>query len=409
MKPSDGLGDAPRASRSSEAAGEPLAFDASHGPTPSRSRVAMTLPLLDLLRWLSAFAVAIGHLRDLLLVDYAGIGHHSLPLAIFYFVTGFGREAVVVFFVLSGFLVGGRLLTRPLETRADAARYLIDRFTRIYIVLIPALAISLAVAAYAQRQSGAAIFNSTDWSSSLNFDFRARVSPAVVLCNLANLQTAACEPLGHDSPLWSLAFEWFYYLTFPLLLWGLDWPRFRLGLGRMVGVVALCALGILAFPGAMVSFPLWIMGALSALMRQSWTASRFLLIVSLGCFLLALVASRIGATGGAMSDYLIAAPLAVCLLRPDFFYAKSERISPWLAGFSYSLYVVHFPLCVLFIGMFELVYGVQARLMPEGASFLLFAGVLAAIYGAAWAVSLVTEKKTVLLRRWLTARLVEQR
>jgi hypothetical protein len=45
--------------------------------------------------------------RHLLLTNYTNTSHSSLLVKAFYFATGFGSEAVVVVFAISGFLVGG--------------------------------------------------------------------------------------------------------------------------------------------------------------------------------------------------------------------------------------------------------------------------------------------------------------
>jgi peptidoglycan/LPS O-acetylase OafA/YrhL len=58
---------------------------------------------LDLFRGLAAMLVLINHLRSLLLKDYTNTDGYFRSF--FYFITGFGHQAVVVFFVLSGFFI----------------------------------------------------------------------------------------------------------------------------------------------------------------------------------------------------------------------------------------------------------------------------------------------------------------
>jgi peptidoglycan/LPS O-acetylase OafA/YrhL len=48
-----------------------------------------------------------GHLRNAMLVDYAELVHPSIAIKIFYAITSFGHQAVMIFFVLSGYFVGG--------------------------------------------------------------------------------------------------------------------------------------------------------------------------------------------------------------------------------------------------------------------------------------------------------------
>ena len=62
---------------------------------------------LNFLRWLSALMVVIGHLRSFLFVEYNLVENKTVFIKLFYFITGFGHQAVIVFFVISGYLVGG--------------------------------------------------------------------------------------------------------------------------------------------------------------------------------------------------------------------------------------------------------------------------------------------------------------
>ena len=64
---------------------------------------------LDFARWVAAFIVFAGHLRNPLFLGFADLGSEKTSLLInaWYFVTGLFGEAVIVFFVLSGYLIGG--------------------------------------------------------------------------------------------------------------------------------------------------------------------------------------------------------------------------------------------------------------------------------------------------------------
>ena len=91
---------------------------------------------LDHFRWLSALMVAASHLRNMLMPDAAHLG----PLAaVFYFFTLFAEQAVVVFFVLSGLLVGGVIVRGAREGRFAPGKYAVDRVSRLYVALVPAL------------------------------------------------------------------------------------------------------------------------------------------------------------------------------------------------------------------------------------------------------------------------------
>ena len=88
---------------------------------------------LDGLRFIAALIVLISHTRNDYFLAYGDLPHNQQGLSAFLFYT-FGRlghEAVVVFFVLSGFLVGGRGFERITTGVFDVRSYAIDRFARI--------------------------------------------------------------------------------------------------------------------------------------------------------------------------------------------------------------------------------------------------------------------------------------
>jgi len=112
----------------------------------------------------------------------------------------FGQEAVILFFILSGFVIAYSTASRE---PASYREYLFKRATRIY----PIFLISLAIAWFLPVQEPHAHSNPPPtwlW----------------LLGNLAMLQDVSTkpgvwiEPFFGNSPLWSLSYEWLYYLIF---------------------------------------------------------------------------------------------------------------------------------------------------------------------------------------------------
>ena len=66
------------------------------------------ISFLDFSRWVAAVIVLISHLRNPLFISYGSINPEDLNIVIQcgYFITGWAGEAVIIFFVLSGLLVG---------------------------------------------------------------------------------------------------------------------------------------------------------------------------------------------------------------------------------------------------------------------------------------------------------------
>ena len=79
---------------------------------------------LDMVRGVSALAVMVGHIRGLFFLDYRDLASRSPVVTFLYAVTGLGHQAVMVFFVLSGFFIGGGVLASL--NNWSWKRYLVD-------------------------------------------------------------------------------------------------------------------------------------------------------------------------------------------------------------------------------------------------------------------------------------------
>jgi peptidoglycan/LPS O-acetylase OafA/YrhL len=93
---------------------------------------------LDLIRGIAALAVFAGHLRiicfrdvDISTLDLLGKG--------VFFLTGFGHLAVILFFVLSGFLIIKSIDESVIKKQWSVKTYGQNRLFRLWIVLIPCL------------------------------------------------------------------------------------------------------------------------------------------------------------------------------------------------------------------------------------------------------------------------------
>lgn len=358
---------------------------------------------LDLVRWVSALAVVAYHLRDLIFAPLAQPAAAPLWLRAFYVGTAFGHEAVMVFFVLSGYLVGGSLVSRPISSLHQWTEYFIARFARIYPVVLAALAITLCVGIELPHWlSAAPILSGQDWGESLGYDFRARLSLWTVACNTLMLQNTACMPLGDNGPLWSLSCEWFYYLTFPLALWLL---KCRLRVPALTAVTGLYAIAAWAFPPAAQYYPVWLFGIAARFAGER---------LRLGWLPLAVFAAALAAS--ATVEYLKLAPQTIGDLAVGAATAgllscravRSVRLGPLhsrLAGFSYTLYAVHFPIATALIGAWQQWAHIEDRSTPGLGAFVAFFATLFGCYLAAFAIAQLTERRTGDLRRFLSGTL----
>ncbi|HEX4612247.1 MAG TPA: acyltransferase [Urbifossiella sp.] len=363
---------------------------------------------LDGFRWLAAAAVLFAHTRSLFLASLTPDSAASLPTRVLYVLSGYGHAAVMVFFVLSGFLVGGSVIRATREGRWSWRRYGTQRVTRLYVVLLPALLLTLAWdAAAAARTAGLTPNDDTAAAVVTSQTARDHTSAEAVAGNVAFVQTILTPTLGSNSPLWSLANEFWYYVLFPLLWIGLYCPRQRLGV-RAAYLAA--AAGILVLVGWEIAlfFPIWLLGCV-VWIAPEWLPLRQLrprriaVVLTAASFLAALVAARAGREWGLIvTDVLLGVSFTLLLYvlkhdRSPAAYPTARRAHEGLADFSYTLYLVHLPALVFLRAC--LTY--ETAWAPTPAAWARVGLILAGVVGYAYLVSLVTERQTDRVRRWV--------
>jgi peptidoglycan/LPS O-acetylase OafA/YrhL len=362
---------------------------------------------LDLIRGLAAWAVMWDHLRGLFFVDFQQLSHPGAFLKIIYFFTGFGNEAVLVFFVLSGFLISSAILGRQASGTWSARDYAIDRASRLYVVLIPGLLFGLL-----WDKLGTSIFASTGVYSNPVVNFgsaivQSRMGIGTFLGNLFFLQTIVVPTFGSNGPLWSLANEFWYYVLFPAALAaGIAWLRRSLRWAIPLTILAVC---VAAFVGwaILAGFLIWLAGtvlvvAYSKCPLRPRVQILFYVVLSWLVFSACLIAARTGKSAVLGSDLAVGIGFSLFLFgvfHMNFGTCGSaySRIARVLAGFSYSLYVLHFPL-LLFLRAWMVPL---QRWQPDAAHVARGLAIGVATLAFAWLVSLVTENKTRAVRNWM--------
>lgn len=346
---------------------------------------------LDLIRGLAASAVLFGHLRDHQFTAYRDleVGYAGALNYVLYGLTHFGREAVMVFFVLSGFLVGGNALVEVVNKgRLNLGRYILARGTRMYVVLLPALLLG--------GMLDVAVGNSA---------YTTRLEGSVFFGNLAFLQTICVPCFGSNAPLWSLANEFWYYMLWPLFL-AVPVAGKRRVLHIVLLLLALVGMSVV-MPRIMELFPLWLLGV-GLRVAPPWFGGAVWKYV----FLAALGGACIWAArqDGLLADMVVGLTFAGFLWHWITSARSVPRFLPgfsvWLASFSFTLYAIHYPLIKWIYATFRSASGWQipsTRAGPIQWAVLLL--VAAVVYAVAWIVYWFTERRTYAVRSWLRRRL----
>lgn len=316
-----------------------------------------------------------------------------LPVVLFHLKTPFaygGFLGVDIFFVISGYLIAGIVEADLAADRFSIRRFYERRALRIFPALFAMLAVCALVGWFALLPQefadlGRAIVATTVFTSNIFFYAKANYFSA----------GSTFEPLLHT---WSLAVEEQFYLIFPLLLMLLHHWR------RSARIVALAALagGSLAYNAALLgadasaAFYLpgpraWelLFGALLALgavkpprgraLRETLGALGLAAIVFSVIFLSADSVALSGASPFAAPLTVFPCLGAVCLILAgggsgSFASRLLARRAPAACGrISYSLYLWHWPLIVLY----NLTIG-EPTTMSERAGLILASFVLAA-------------------------------
>lgn len=363
---------------------------------------------LDLVRGASALAVAAAHVRITLFTPYELLPDHGSALAgAFYFVTSLGHQAVMVFFVLSGFFVGGSVLNNGRSFRLR--EYALARLARLWIVLLPALLATAAIDAVLH------VYRPTSLEAEgLRSGHSGPVSLTTFFANLFFLQGLYAPVFGPNAPLWSLSYEAWYYALFPLaaIALGLVGEPSRLRM-RVISALMFGALAWVSTTRLLAGFPVWLLGVVVywCSQRISIRPRRVLLVASLLLFCAALVYTKQQTwqtlvhleTNTAVA--LGFAPLCLLLARwpkpsESWLGTWSSRLSIGLSEFSYSFYLTHFPAIALFASLvvpYPRVFGV--------AGILIFCAWLAGLMGYGAVFWWVFERRTNQLRSALKAML----
>ena len=342
---------------------------------------------LDLLRSGAALFVMLTHLAN------RGLGPDNVLLAI----PKRGHDAVILFFVLSGYVISAAADRKRLQGLREFA---LDRMARVYSVAIPVLLISTVLALLFFDISA----TPQKWYTGTDYPY---ITLSLNLVFIGQSWQLNMTPFMNQ-PFWSLCYEVMYYAGFAFFLFLRGWPR----------VVAMLLVAILAGPKILILMPCWLLGAGAYHLRDGWRLERpvALLVAFILPVIILLVLHRIGfapavrafttiwfsnayelldSSKDFLIDYVTASLVAVHLYAVRYL---GMRWPEWLnsviatcAAMSFTLYLLHDPL----LSLVAIAFGPQR----SGWEALLVAtiGVPIICYGIAG----VTELRRGAVRQWL--------
>jgi len=354
--------------------------------------------------------VLLDHVRHFVLANLsAAVAPNLFDKAVF-FMTVLGHEAVVVFFVISGYLVAGLSIVRARDRPFDFGSYAAHRFSRIYVVLIPALVIGWAFdAAGSQWVNQSGLYTTSKSYGIVSIPIVTHnLSITTFLGNLAMVEDILTPRLGSNGPLWSLVYEWWYYCLFgaaAVAICHRGWPR-------ALGAVAFLVMAIwLPFDLKLWGL-IWLLGAAVAVYGARHKFRPHLRIGGLA-FVGALAASRLAQSselvasmryGGFLRDFALAIGYSTLLLSfqrpgPALPFANLHKR---LAGFSYTLYLTHFPLVILCVSALYQFASVGFRQKPQLLSYGYMAALILLALSYSFVFSRLTEAHTDYVRKRVT-------
>ena len=365
-------------------------------------------PWLDVARGVSALLVVAGHCRAAFFPPLSSVASPTLIEQLFYAVTSLGYLAVMAFFVLSGFLVGGSVIRAG--ERFRLSDYFTARLCRLWVVLIPALLLTLAMDTVMAVTAPDALKGAfaQQWHSGPYPSAPYSVSLITFLGNIAFVQKLWVPVFGTNGPLWSLSCEFWYYVVFPFVAMGLR-PTNRLSLP----IAAMFAFATVYWmpPGMLQGFCVWLMGVLAFVLSRRLQRPVPRIWIVLSCLLLLFAiaydkSGRVRSMIGMDTEYVLGVAfsiLVVCVAHLDAASAPIGlrrlvlRVGGMLSRISYSLYLCHFPILVLIAATF---YPASLGRLSwySGAVYALVVAFLCLVAVVFW---LLFERHTDRLRAWV--------
>jgi peptidoglycan/LPS O-acetylase OafA/YrhL len=260
--------------------------------------------------------------------------------------------SVLVFFILSGFVIS--YSSRQKGNKTDFSNFMIDRFARIYITLIPALIITFFMALIYQyfQHELPYVINIKHFFSCL---LMQQENPLLLKLQYSLPNQSAYQFIGifgENIPLWSLSIEWWHYVFFGIIYY-LNLEKLKMSHYILLLISASFVIGYAIFPGRAssgLSF-IWFSGVLVNYMLEQQPNIQHSNKIAWLFLVLTVYA------------YCMHSKLAIVFFIIYFFLSlhhynrstdensinKFFALAKWPSNFSYSIYIIHYPILLICI------------------------------------------------------------
>lgn len=353
------------------------------------------LPWLDVIRFLAAFAVVCVHVRSSFFMTYSMLEPSSQNIftQIFFFFNSFGAQGVLVFYILSGFLVGGKASDRMIKGESGLSDYIIDRSVRIGMPLAASLILIWIVDHIVPL--------------GLSQGLSAVHDMKCFMGNFFGLQGVLVGDAG--GTFWTLAYEiWFYVLLGAIMaVTGKSSWTVRVA-GLFFLFITILVYSQLEFEWISILF----LGMIAYCLSKE-KISRRLFIFSLICAAILFCANNFAAPTLVKDRVNLAVPPSLIHILLGIFSLicvayvvnhppktcigiKINKCGTWLASFSYSLYITHFQAIRLMRAA-----GFPQMDKVNASTVLLFFGELSICFIFAYGFYWLTERHTSAMKQWI--------
>ena len=340
---------------------------------------------LDFTRFIAAQVVVVAHLLEWLYLPYVNSDHSAPNYYDWsdYFINKseiMGAYAVSVFFVLSGFLISKSIFKSHYTTGFSLGEYILNRIARLLPTLLIAIAVSLLVYCiisifdlFGHRSYILPDLSATFPRASADIKISTTVATTLFLNGMIGVPGINLGTINMNGPLWSLSHEFWFYICAGLMAHGFfnkkNWAiilsisfiLWQIVFGNFIWVAGLF---------------IWGLGAINPqikLLNKSFIIGFLMFLLSL------FILNKNYSLGLTLANKLLCGVSAFLLVSWGLsaFSEKNTRVPiiKKAASYSFTLYAIHWPLIVLFVGFFGPRFNTWSMPQKTLSYLLLFLGI----------------------------------